>query len=339
MGSDSVAANGGQRHPAILLMGPTAAGKTEAALALADRLPVDLISVDSALVYRGMDIGTAKPAPDLLARYPHALVDILDPAQAYSAGAFARDARREMQAAWQRGRIPLLVGGTMLYFRALREGLAPLPAADPAVRAAIDAEAEEAGWPAMHAELARLDPGSAIRIDANDRQRIQRALEVFRVSGRPLSEILAASAGGVPAAYLGIGLMPPDRAALHAAIERRFDGMLARGFVDEVRGLRERGDLDPALPSMRAVGYRQIWACLEGRLTFEEARYRSIVATRQLAKRQLTWLRADPGLEIRTRHGGDRHGALAAAIEQWLNARSGTRKMGRPPDRQGQGKG
>jgi tRNA dimethylallyltransferase len=278
-------------------MGPTASGKTGLSLALADALPVDLISVDSALVYRGMDIGTAKPSRAVLAHYPHALIDILDPAEAWSAGAFVAAAREAMEAAWKRGRIPLLVGGTMLYFRALRRGLAALPGADPGVRAALDAEAARLGWPALHERLRAVDPAAAAVIRSSDRQRIQRALEVWMLTGRPISALQADSAGGVEARYCSLALDCADRAALHARIEQRFDHMLAAGFVAEVAALRARPDLSPDLPSMRAVGYRQLWAHLEGDLSLEEARYRGVVATRQLAKRQMTWLRAEAGLD------------------------------------------
>jgi tRNA dimethylallyltransferase len=283
-------------RPAICLMGPTASGKTGLSLALADAFPVDLISVDSALVYRGMDIGTAKPSRDVLSRYPHALVDILDPAESWSAGAFLAAASEAMEAAWLRGRIPLLVGGTMLYFRALRQGLAALPPGDPDVRAALDAEGARSGWPALHERLRAVDPAAAAAISASDRQRIQRALEVWTLTGRPISALQADSASGVEARYCTLALHCADRPRLHARIAERFDAMLAAGFVAEVARLHARGDLSPELPSLRAVGYRQVWAHLEGKLSLEQARYRGIVATRQLAKRQMTWLRAEAGL-------------------------------------------
>ncbi len=282
--------------PAICLMGPTASGKTGLSLALADAFPLELVSVDSALVYRGMDIGTAKPSRDILARYPHALVDILDPAESWSAGAFVSAAREAMEAAWARGRVPLLVGGTMLYFRALRRGLAELPAGDADVRAELDTEAARCGWPALHERLRGVDPEAAAGIRPTDRQRIQRALEVWMLTGRPISALQAGAGRGVEARYLALAMDCPDRSWLHDRIERRFDEMLAAGFVDEVVRLHARGDLSPELPAVRAVGYRQLWSHLEGDLSLAEARYRGIVATRQLAKRQMTWLRTEPGL-------------------------------------------
>ncbi len=279
--------------PAICLMGPTASGKTALAVELVERLPCEIISVDSAMVYRGMDIGTAKPGPGILARAPHRLIDILDPAEAYSAARFRDDARREMADIRAAGRIPLLVGGTMLYFRVLLEGLSELPSAAPAVRAEIAAEAERAGWAALHRELAAVDPRAAARIHPNDPQRIQRALEIYRLTGVPLSE-WHARAGRRPAAgpFFTVALIPADRAELHRRIEARFQAMLAAGFVDEVRALFERGDLGPELPAMRAVGYRQIWQFLSGETDHATMAERAVTATRQYAKRQLTWLRA-----------------------------------------------
>ncbi len=275
----------------IGLAGPTASGKTAAALAVADALPVEIVSVDSALVYRGMDIGTAKPDAAERARVPHHLIDLIEPTDAYSAAQFVADARALIDAVHARGRWPLLVGGTMLYFKALVDGLDPMPAADPAIRAALDAEALERGWPALHAELARVDPATAARLPPGDSQRIQRALEVYRATGRPLSSFhqAAARAGALRDGLL-IALEPADRGWLHQRIAQRFDHMLAAGFVDEVRRLRARGDLHAGLPSMRCVGYRQAWECLDtGDLA--PLRERGIAATRQLAKRQLTWLR------------------------------------------------
>jgi tRNA dimethylallyltransferase len=293
----------GPGGPALLgmcLAGPTGAGKTALAMAFARAgpggLPLEIISVDSALVYRGMDVGTAKPSAAERAEVPHHLVDILDPRQAYSAAAFAADARRIAAEVRARGRLPLLVGGTMLYFKALREGLDAMPAADPAVRAALDAEAAHRGWPALHAQLARVDPEAAARLAPNDAQRIQRALEVWRISGRPLSAWQQGArerpAVG-PEAWPLVSLEPASRAWLHERIAARFTAMLAQGLLDEVRALRARGDLHPALPSMRCVGYRQAWAALEtGRVdTLADS---GIAATRQLAKRQLTWLRSMP---------------------------------------------
>ncbi|WP_348753285.1 tRNA (adenosine(37)-N6)-dimethylallyltransferase MiaA [uncultured Aquincola sp.] len=277
----------------IGLAGPTASGKTAVALALAAEMPVEIISVDSALVYRGMDIGTAKPSAAERAAVPHHLIDLIDPLEAYSAAQFVADARRLIGEIRGRGRWPLLVGGTMLYFKALIEGLDTLPAADPALRAALDAEAAERGWPAMHAELARVDPVTAARLPPGDSQRIQRALEVFRASGRPLSSWHQAGQRQGADDGLLISLEPDDRAWLHARIAQRFDAMLAAGLVAEVQALRARGDLHLGLPSMRCVGYRQAWECLdEGRLA--PLRERGIAATRQLAKRQLTWLRSMP---------------------------------------------
>jgi tRNA dimethylallyltransferase len=282
----------------LCLAGPTAAGKTAVALALADELPLEVISVDSALVYRGMDIGTAKPSAAERARVPHHLIDILDPAQSYSAARFAADARTLAAQARARGRLPLLVGGTMLYFKALREGLDEMPAADPAIRAALDVEAAARGWPALHAELARVDPATAARVAPGDGQRIQRALEVWRGSGRPLSQwqqqwqqrhAAAPSAG--EQAWPLVSLEPRSRQWLHRRIAERFDAMLAAGLVDEVRALRQRGDLHAGLPAMRCVGYRQAWAALD-RADLAPLREQGIAATRQLAKRQLTWLRS-----------------------------------------------
>ena len=289
----------------IALAGPTASGKTAAALAIArhcaDSCPVEIISVDSALVYRGMDIGTAKPSAEELATVPHHLIDIRDPLHAYSAAEFVLDAQRLIKEISARGRLPLLVGGTMLYFKALFDGLDDMPAADPAVRAVLTVQAAEKGWPALHAELARVDPVTAARLAPNDSQRISRALEVFRVSGQPLSffhqqnasKNIAENAGGTSATLL-ISLEPVDRAWLHGRIAQRFDAMLAAGFVDEVRALRARGDPTPDLPAMRCVGYRQAWEALDGTSPMNELRDKGIFATRQLAKRQITWLRSMP---------------------------------------------
>jgi len=282
---------------ALCLAGPTASGKTAVALALAQRLPLEVISVDSALVYRGMDIGTAKPSAAEQADVPHHLIDILEPAEAYSAARFVADAQRLVAEIHARGRLPLLVGGTMLYFKALREGLDAMPPADATLRAAIDAEAAAQGWPALHAALAQVDPTTAARLAPADAQRIQRALEVYRLSGRPLSDWHAGSAraAGPPAAATWplVALEPQSRAWLHARIEQRFDAMLAAGLLDEVRSLRARGDLHPGLPSMRCVGYRQAWEALDSGST-QGLRDAGLAATRQLAKRQLTWLRSMP---------------------------------------------
>jgi tRNA dimethylallyltransferase len=286
------------RAPAILLMGPTASGKTGLAIELARRLPVEIISVDSAQVYQGMDIGTAKPPPELRREIPHHLLDLLDPAEAYSAGQFRRDALAAMETIRARGRIPLLAGGTMLYFRALQRGLAELPAADPELRARLDAEAAERGWPALHAQLARVDPLSAARIQPGDSQRIQRALEVWQLTGSPLSELQRAAAHAPPEwDFLKLGLAPAERGELHRAIERRFEDMMAAGFLGEVERLHARGDLHASLPSIRAVGYRQLWAVLEGETDLGSGVRDAVTATRRLAKRQFTWLRAEPELE------------------------------------------
>jgi tRNA dimethylallyltransferase len=283
-----------QRPLAIFLMGPTASGKTALACELSGRFPLDLVSVDSALVYRGMDIGTAKPDAATLARYPHALVDIRDPAQPYSAADFRDDALAAMQSISARGRVPLLVGGTGLYFRALQQGLSALPQADATVRQRLGAEAQQHGWPALHARLAQLDPAAAARIGSNDAQRLQRALEVIELSGRPLSELQQRGhAAPFPWRVLKLALMPRQRNVLHERIAQRFDTMLADGFLDEVRALRARGDLHADLPAIRAVGYRQAWQHLEGRIDAATFRDQAIFATRQLAKRQITWLRSD----------------------------------------------
>ena len=280
---------------AVCLAGPTASGKTAMALAFAREMaatqPVEIVSVDSALVYRGMDVGTAKPTADELAELPHHLIDILEPTESYSAARFVADAHRLIAEIQARGRLPLLVGGTLLYFKALREGLDVLPAADVQVRAGIDARAATLGWPALHAELAAVDPVTAARLAPADAQRIQRALEVWQLSGRPLSDWHQGPARALPAQVLPLVALEPDsRAWLHARIARRFDAMLAAGLLDEVRGLRARGDLHDGLPSMRCVGYRQAWAALDA-ADAAPLREAGIAATRQLAKRQLTWLR------------------------------------------------
>ncbi|WP_422732625.1 tRNA (adenosine(37)-N6)-dimethylallyltransferase MiaA [Microbulbifer magnicolonia] len=284
---------------AIFLMGPTASGKTDLAMALADRLPVELVSVDSALVYRGLDIGSAKPSPQELVRYPHRLIDICDPAESYSAGRFREDALKAMAEIVAAGKIPLLVGGTMLYFRALLEGMAQLPEADPAIRAEIETRAEREGWPALHAELAQVDPELASELHPNHSVRIERGLEVYRLTGRPLSQLRREQARDSLVEHYDLrqlALLPRDRALLHERIAIRFRRMLESGFVDEVRALRARGDLHEDLPAIRAVGYRQVWQYLEGRLTYDEMVEAGIAATRQLAKRQLTWLRRWPDL-------------------------------------------
>lgn len=277
--------------PLLCIMGPTAAGKTALAIELAERLNGELISVDSALVYRGLDIGAAKPD------YPHHLIDICDPAEAYSAARFAVDAANAVRDVRSRGRRPILVGGTMLYFRALLHGLAEMPEADPEMRRRIEAEAAERGWPALHAELADVDPEAAARIHPNHSQRLSRALEVYRLTGVPLTRYH--ESGEQPAIdepVLAVALAPRERSVLHARIAQRFELMLEEGFLEEVAGLRERGDLHADLPAIRAVGYRQLWSHLAGECTLDEAVERAVIATRQLAKRQYTWLRKWPEL-------------------------------------------
>lgn len=279
---------------AILLMGPTASGKTDLAISLCKRFPCDIISVDSAMVYRGMNIGTAKPDADTLRRAPHQLIDIRDPEDSYSAGDFVRDARLAIESSIANGRMPLLAGGTMMYFRALTKGIADLPGADEAIRRRIDEEAEQKGWPALHAELASVDTVVAARLNPNDSQRIQRALEVYRISGKPLSEwqrAAVASTGDVE--FLKIALQIDPRKRLHDRIEQRLDQMIAAGFEQEIETLRARPGLDRGSSAMRSVGYRQYWAYLDGDFSRSEARDRTLFATRQLAKRQLTWLRSE----------------------------------------------
>ncbi|MBV2179887.1 MAG: tRNA (adenosine(37)-N6)-dimethylallyltransferase MiaA [Castellaniella sp.] len=280
----------------ICLAGPTASGKSAASMALARRWPIEIIVMDSATIYRGMDIGTAKPSATEQAQVPHHLLDIRDPAQSYSAAEFARDAAALAQDIRQRGRIPILCGGTMLYYKALREGLNELPSADPAIRQALDDEARERGWPALHAELARVDPVTAARLAPNDSQRLQRALEIWRGSGRAMSDWLAQSPRPVLPGweFLTISLEPSDRAVLHARIAQRYRTMIEAGLLDEVRTLHARADLHPGLPSIRCVGYRQLWDHLDGRISLDQAIEQAIAATRQLAKRQITWLRSLP---------------------------------------------
>jgi tRNA dimethylallyltransferase len=277
---------------ALLLMGPTGAGKSDLALELARRFPFEIVSVDSAQVYRGMDIGTAKPDLEIRRAIPHHLIDILDPEASYSAGEFVRDALGAMREIWERGRQPLLVGGTMLYFHALRAGIAQLPEADAGVRAQIDAQAASAGWGALHEELARVDPAAAARIHVNDPQRIQRALEVYRVTGEPITRLQQKRETVLgDAQALEFAVAPVERRILHQRIEARFEAMLAAGLLDEVRALRERNDLTAEHPSMRAVGYRQAWKFFSGQYGLDEFKQQAVAATLQLAKRQLTWLR------------------------------------------------
>ena len=281
--------------PAICLMGPTASGKTDLAIRLTEVLPCELISVDSALVYKGMNIGTAKPTQEEQARAPHRLIDIKDPSEPYSAAMFREDALREMADITSRGKIPLLVGGTMLYYKVLRDGIAELPSADPQVRERILQEAEERGWPLLHERLQLVDPETAQRLKSRDAQRVQRALEVFETTGKPLSEWHKEQEDErLPYRLINFAIAPKERSILHERIKIRFEQMVENNFIDEVRGLYARGDLGPSLPAIRAVGYRQAWSYLEGEMSFEEMVERGIIATRQLAKRQITWLRGWP---------------------------------------------
>lgn len=277
-------------------MGPTASGKTDLAVDLAERLDGEIISVDSALIYRGMDIGTAKPEAELLKRVPHHLLDILDPAESYSAADFRRDALSLIESIIAKGKTPILAGGTMLYFKVLLEGLSPLPAADEKIRQEIEKQAQQSGWQQIHGQLREVDPVSAERIHPNDPQRLTRALEVYRLSGKSLTELTEVKHPPLPHDVVQFAVTPAERSELHQRIEVRFKQMMERGFEDEVRQLYERGDLTPDLPSIRCVGYRQIWNYLDGEYDRDEAIFRGIVATRQLAKRQVTWLRSWPAL-------------------------------------------
>jgi len=277
---------------ALFLMGPTASGKTELAIRLRQKYPIEIISVDSALIYKGMDIGTAKPDAREQALAPHRLIDILDPSEAYSAADFRRDALNEMHKITAQGKIPLLVGGTMLYYKALLEGLSPLPAADPEIRQQIEKEANDTGWEALHDQLKRIDPVSAERIHPNDPQRLSRALEVYRISGKTLTELTKTKGEPIPFRVKQFAIAPKERAELHRRIELRFEKMVENGFEDEMKALYARKDLHPDLPSIRCVGYRQMWDYLDGKCTLDEAIFRGVCATRQLAKRQITWLRS-----------------------------------------------
>jgi tRNA dimethylallyltransferase len=320
------------RH--LALAGPTASGKTAAAMAIAERFPVEIISVDSALVYRGMDIGTAKPTPAELAAVPHHLINIRDPLHAYSAAEFVSEARRLITDISARGKLPLLVGGTMLYFKALRDGLDDMPHADPSVRVEIEAQATQLGWPAMHAELAGVDPITAARLNPADSQRISRALEVYRISGQTLASFhttksIAYDADSTRAAGLKtledsntcmISLEPVERAWLHQRIAQRFDAMLTEGLINEVNALRARGDLNPDFPSMRCVGYRQAWEALDGRWPMAELRERGIAATRQLAKRQITWLRSTPQRQVVACDSSDALDRVLALAHEFFEA-------------------
>ncbi len=305
--------------PAVCVMGPTAAGKTELAVRLVEAFPFEIISVDSAMVYRGMDIGTAKPDAATLRRAPHRLIDLRDPEDTYSAGDFVRDARRAMAAIREAGRVPLLVGGTMMYFRALTRGLAGLPPADPEIRRALEREAAVHGWPALHRRLAGVDPAAAARIAPNDSQRIQRALEVYELSGRPISQWQAEGTAPEPGArWLRFGLVPAPRAELARRIRERFEAMLREGFVEEVARLRQRPGLGRHSPSMRAVGYRQLWDYLEGTSTLEEAKRAAITATRRLAKRQVTWLRSERDLICHNPLEQDAFAAISRCLRERL---------------------
>ena len=306
--------------PAICLMGPTASGKTAVSLGLTLRFPLEIVSVDSAQVFRDMDIGTAKPDRATLEKFPHHLIDLISPEESYSAARFRADALRVMAEITARGRIPLLAGGTMLYFKALRDGLSDLPQADAELRRAIDEEAQRRGWPALHADLAALDPAAAARLKPTDAQRIQRALEVVRLTGAPLAECMARRTGAaVPYRLIQLALQPSDRAVLHARIAQRFDAMLEAGLIDEVRALRRKYRLHAGLPSMRCVGYRQVWDYLEGRSDRAALREKGIAATRQLAKRQLTWLRAWEDVAPLDCLAGDPVGQAAGILEAALS--------------------
>lgn len=312
---------------AIAIMGPTASGKTAAALEIARHISSEIISVDSALVYREMDIGTAKPTAEERASAPHHLIDILDPSESYSAMQFRNDALRLVDDIVGRGKLPLLVGGTMLYFKTLRDGLDALPEADPALRAQLDAEGARIGWPAMHAKLAALDPETAARLKPNDTQRIQRALEIIELSGQPMSQLLAkAPKTELPFSLLPIALEPSERSVLHERIAARFDAMLNRsgGLIAEVEALRTRGDLHPGLPSIRCVGYRQTWEYLDGEYDLSTLREKSIAATRQLAKRQLTWLRSMPDRVIVDCTSDNAISVVRQHVEKAVKAKDGS---------------
>jgi tRNA dimethylallyltransferase len=286
------------RRPIAVLTGPTGTGKTDAALALAREFPLEIVSVDSAQVYRGLDIGSAKPSREIRDQVPHHLIDLVEPGASYSAGQFVRDAMQAIEDIEARGRVPLLVGGTMLYLRALTGGIAELPEGDTVIRARLDAEAEAQGWPALHARLVAIDPAAAARIHPNDAQRIQRALEVHAATGERISALQLRTAAPLAREFRMVALIPDDRARLHAALEQRFAQMMAAGLLDEVRVLFARGDLTDAHSAIRAVGYRQLWAHLAGAYSLETGVTRAVAATRQLAKRQMTWLRAMPNIRV-----------------------------------------
>jgi tRNA dimethylallyltransferase len=300
--------------PLICIAGPTASGKSAAARAIAQRWPVEIINVDSATIYRGMDIGTAKPSTQERVEVTHHLLDIIDPADSYSVASFRRDALQCVRDIQSRGHLPLLVGGTMMYFKALRDGLNDLPAADPEIRKVLESRAAAEGWPAMHTWLKKIDPITAQRLSPNDSQRIGRALEIWQISGQPMSALIGATQpADEPVATITVSLEPLERSLLHARIAERFDQMLELGLLTEVQALHARGDLHPALPSIRCVGYRQLWAMLEGKLDLKQAKEQAISATRQLAKRQITWLRSQP-----TRHIID--ACSPSAIDQVVQA-------------------
>ncbi len=307
---------------AVCIMGPTAAGKTSVVMELACHRDIDVISVDSAQVYRGMDIGTAKASVEEQAAVPHKLIDIREPDEVYSAGAFCRDAAAAIEAANDAGRLPVLVGGTMLYFQALQKGLAELPEADQNLREELNARAEREGWPALHAELARLDPPAAERIRPGDAQRIQRALEVCLLSGERMSELQQQTAPALRADYLNIALLPSERAELHERIGTRFNLMMQQGLLDEVRRIAALPGVTPDSPSMRAVGYRQLLLHLCGELSLDEAVDKAVVATRRLAKRQMTWLRSWPELKVIDGLSSDCLPQVTALVDQWLQSRA-----------------
>ena len=318
--------------PAVALMGATASGKTALALDLVERFPLDIVSVDSVMVYRGLDVGTAKPSPEELARAPHRLMDVADPSEVYSAARFRGDALREMNAVTASGRTPFLVGGTMLYFRALLRGIAPMPGADPKVRLRLNREADAHGWQALHARLAQVDPDAAARIHPNDPQRIQRALEVFERTGKTMTRIHAETTEpGIAYRVLKLAIEIPDRAQLHRRIETRLLRMLEEGLVQEVRGLRQRGDLNPDLPAMRAVGYRQVNEYLQGNGDYASMVRKAVSATRQLAKRQLTWLRSEPDL-VWIRNDPKGRERAARLIQEHLDTPTDILPVPRSPD-------